>query len=107
MQKDFVMAFTQAAVEYRLFIIIQEGFEVEGDEEYVLKHKNNLIHQTQAGRVWNKHLIKRLKKVGFVASQTDECLLYMGQRIFVLYTDDSGRTTFHGIWQHHWGDEEC
>ncbi|KAI2507505.1 hypothetical protein MHU86_6893 [Fragilaria crotonensis] len=44
----------------------------------------------QAGRVWNKHLIEKLKKVGFVASRIDECLQYRGgQSVFVLYTNDS------------------
>ncbi len=54
-----------------------------------MKLKKNLLGQRQAGRVWNKHLIERLKKVGFVASQIDECIFYRGQSVFVLYTDDS------------------
>jgi hypothetical protein len=88
-QIDFVLAYTQAAVECELYMSIPKGFEVEGDEEYVLKLKKNLFGQRQAGRVWNKHLVEKLKKVGFVASQIDECLFYKGQSIFVLYTDDS------------------
>jgi hypothetical protein len=68
---------------------IPKGFEVEGDEEFVLKLEKNLFGQRQAGRVWNKHLIKKLKQVGFMASQIDECLFYKGQSVFVLYTDDS------------------
>ena len=39
--------------------------------------------------MWNKHLIKRLKKVEFGASQIDESLFYKGQSVFVLYTEDS------------------
>jgi hypothetical protein len=39
--------------------------------------------------VWNKHLIRKLKHVGFGASQIDKCLFYKGQSVFVLYTDDS------------------
>jgi hypothetical protein len=49
-----------------------EGFEVEGEKEYVLKLKKNLFVQRQAGKVWNKHLIEKLKQAGFVASQIDE-----------------------------------
>ncbi len=45
--------------------------------------------ESKAGRVRNKHLIERLKKVGFVASQIDESLFYKGQSVYVLYTDDS------------------
>jgi hypothetical protein len=36
-----------------------------------------------------KLLIEKLKHVGFVASQSDERLLYNGQSVFALYTDDS------------------
>ena len=88
-QVDFVLAYTQAKVECELYMSIPKGFEVDGDEEYVLKLKKNLFGQRQAGRVWNQHLIERLKAVGFVASQIDECLFYKGQSVFVLYTDDS------------------
>ncbi|KAI2490981.1 hypothetical protein MHU86_23583 [Fragilaria crotonensis] len=77
-QIDFVLAYTQALVECELYMAIPKGFEVEGDEEYVLKLKKSLFRQRQAGRVWNKHLIEKLKKVGFVASQIDECLFYRG-----------------------------
>ncbi len=41
---------------------IPKGFEVEGEEEYVLKLKKNLFGQRQAGRVWNKHLIENSSK---------------------------------------------
>ena len=88
-QINFVLAYTQAAVECKSCMSIPKGFEVEGDEEFVLKLEKNLFGQRQAGRVWNKHLIKKLKQVGFMASQIDECLFYKGQSVFVLYTDDS------------------
>jgi hypothetical protein len=76
-------------VKYKLYMSIPKGFEVEGEEEYVLKIKKNLFGLRQAGRLWNKHLIGKLKQVGFVASQINECLFYKGQSVFVLYTDDS------------------
>ncbi len=31
----------------------------------------------------------KLKEVGFIPSQVDECLAYIGKSVFVLYTDDS------------------
>ncbi len=86
-QIDFVLAYTQAAVECEFYMSIPQGFEVESGEEYVLKLNKNLCGQRQAGRVWNKHLIEKLKQVGFVACQIDECLFYKGQSVFVLYTD--------------------
>jgi hypothetical protein len=69
---------------------IPKGFEVEGEaQDYVLKLKKNLFGQKQAGRVWNQHLVDKLKEVGFIPSQIDECLFYKGESVFVLYTDDS------------------
>jgi hypothetical protein len=86
-QIDFVLAYTQAEVECELYMAIPKGFEVEGD--YVLKLKKNLFGQKQAGRVWNQHLVDKLKEVGFIPSEIDECLFYKGKSVFVLYTDDS------------------
>jgi Reverse transcriptase (RNA-dependent DNA polymerase)/GAG-pre-integrase domain len=86
-QIDFVLAYTQADVECELYMAIPKGFEVEGD--YVLKLKKNLFGQKQAGRVWNQHLVTKLKEIGFIPSQIDECLFFKGKSIFVLYTDDS------------------
>ena len=41
------------------------------------------------GRVWNKHLCAKLKKVGFKQSIIDECVFYKEDMIYVLYTNDS------------------
>jgi hypothetical protein len=60
------MGFKAALVECELYMAIPKGFKMEGDEEYVLKLKKNLLGQRQAGRVWNKHLLEKLKKVGSV-----------------------------------------
>jgi Reverse transcriptase (RNA-dependent DNA polymerase) len=48
-----------------------------------------LFGQKQAGRVWNQHLVDKLKEVGFIPGEVDECLFYKGKSMFVLYTDDS------------------
>jgi hypothetical protein len=69
---------------------IPKGFEVQDEgQDYVLKLKKNLFGQKQAGRVWNQHLVNKLKEVGFIPSEIDECLFYKGKSVFVLYTDDS------------------
>jgi hypothetical protein len=66
------------------------GFEVQDhDQECVLKCKKDLFGQKQAGRVWNQHLVNKLKEIGFIPSEIDECLFYKGKLVFVLYTDDS------------------
>ena len=89
-QIDFVLAYTQADVECQLYMAIPKGFEVQGEgQDYVLKLKKNLFGQKQAGRVWNQHLVNKLKEVGFIPSEIDECLFYKGKSVFVLYTDDS------------------
>ncbi|KAI2507330.1 hypothetical protein MHU86_7050 [Fragilaria crotonensis] len=69
-QIDFVLAYTQAEVECELYMAIPKGFEVEGD--YVLMLKKNLFGQKQAGRVWNQHLVDKLKEVGFIPRPDDQ-----------------------------------
>jgi hypothetical protein len=89
-QIDFVFAYTQAEVECELYMKIPKGFEVDGGNgEHVLKLKKNLFGQNHAGRVWNIHLVNKLKEVRFKVSTNDECLFYKGTSVFVLYTDDS------------------
>jgi hypothetical protein len=91
-QLDFVLAFPQADVECDdMYMKIPRGFNIPGSNpnDYVLKLQKNLYGQKQAGRVWNKHLVLRLKKVGFKQSDIDECVFYKGKSIYVLYTDDS------------------
>ena len=89
-QIDFVLAYTQAEVECDMYMKIPKGFEVEdGSNDYVIKLKRNLFGQKQAGTVWNKHLVSKLKQVGFKQSAIDECVFYRGKAIYVLYTDDS------------------
>ncbi len=72
------------------------GFSIEGitltDEEkkdYVLKLVKNLQGQKQAGRVWYQQLRRKLIKLGCKPSEHDECVLYHGTTIFIVYTDDT------------------
>ena len=39
--------------------------------------------------MWNKYLVTKLMKIGFVPSEIDECVFYKDVMIYVLYTDDS------------------
>ena len=90
-QIDYVQACPQADIEVDLYMEIPKGFEVQGSDpgEYVLKLHKNIYGQKQAGRVWNQHLVKRLKSIGFKPSTSDECVFYKGNAIYALYTDDS------------------
>jgi hypothetical protein len=90
-QIDYVQAYTQAPVEKVTYMAIPKGFEVQGGDpdDYVLQIHKNIYGQCQAGRVWNQHLVRKLKMVGFKQSTNDECIFYRGQVMYVLYTDDS------------------
>ena len=88
---DYVLAFPQAPIERDLYMKIPKGYQVESgkNEDYVLNLKRNLYGQKQAGRVWNKYLIEKLESIGLQQSEHDECVLYRGKVIYVLYTDDT------------------
>lgn len=93
-QIDFVLAFPQSPVERDdLYMEIPKGFEVDGandSKEYVLHLKRNVYGQKQAARVWNQYLVQKLvDEVGFTQSETDECLFFKGNVVYLLYTDDS------------------
>ena len=66
-----------------------KGFQVSSPGDYVLKVLKNIYGQKQAGRVWNQHLVQKLKAVGFKQMQNSPCVFVRGSNIYVLYTDDS------------------
>ena len=90
-QIDYVATFPQAPIEKTLYMNIPAGIQVEGRDstDYVLQCNKNIYGQQQAGRVWNRYLETKLKKIGFKQSLTNSCVLYRGKTIYVLYTDDS------------------
>ena len=93
-QVDYVLAYTQAVAETDMYMEAPKSFtfDTKGNqraEDYVLKIKQNYYGQKQGARVWNQHLVERLKQVGFQQSAHDECLFYHGKCVYILYTDDS------------------
>jgi hypothetical protein len=90
-QIDFVLAFTQAKVECKMFMKIPNGFTVDAkdSEEYVLQIKKNYYRLKQARQVWNQHLVSKLTECGFMQSKHDKYLFYCGQLVYVLYTNNS------------------
>ncbi len=86
-----MLAYTQAPIESELYMAIPKGIELEGanKEDYVLKLLKNLYDQKQGGRVWNQHLVKGLKELGFRQSAVDKCIFYHDHSILLLYVDDS------------------
>jgi hypothetical protein len=55
----------------------------------VLQLVRNLYGQKQAGRVWYKHLVRGLEKIGFTRSKIDECVFYYNKSVLLVYVDDS------------------
>ena len=89
-QIDYVQAYTQAEVETDMYMEIPKGYKVDGDPgDFVLKIHKNIYGQKQAGLIWNKHLIQRLKQVGLEQCDTDPCVFTKGKIVYILYTDDS------------------
>ena len=88
---DYVQAFMQAPIERELFMDIPKSFYVDESDNrrYALRLKASVYEQKQAGRVWNKYLVTKLMKIGFVPSEIDECVFYKDGIIYVLYTDES------------------
>jgi Reverse transcriptase (RNA-dependent DNA polymerase). len=75
-----LLAFPQAPVEKEIYMEIPQGVQLsDGDDtrDYVLKLKQNVYGQKQAGQVWNKYLVDKLvNEVGFKQSKVDECVFY-------------------------------
>ena len=92
-QINDMLAFPQAPVEKELFMRIPRGFEVEGvDDPQKLRAKiAPKCLRPKASRVsLNRYLMKKLTEdVNFVQSKVDECILYKGNVIYLLYTDDT------------------
>ena len=50
----------------------------------------NFYGQKQAGQVWNHYLMKKLTEdISFAQSKVDKCILYKGNVIYLLYTNDT------------------
>jgi Reverse transcriptase (RNA-dependent DNA polymerase) len=91
-QLNFVQAYLQAPVEQDLYIEIPKGCMVNGvnNAEWVLQVLMNIYGQKQAGKVWNDCLIHGLTtKLGFTQSTMDQCMLWRGGVIIVIYTDNT------------------
>jgi hypothetical protein len=68
---------------------IPPGFNIKGKKkEFCLKLKKNIYGTKQGGRVWNRHLDKGLKELGYVPSKIDPCVYYHGTLVLMLYIDD-------------------
>ncbi len=94
MQMDVVGAYLKSALgqnEQPIFMNIRQGRQT-GREGLVCKILKSFYGLKQAGRLWNKTIIKFFKKIGFDATNGDPCILIFRkeeQLIMVgVYVDD-------------------
>jgi len=88
---DYVQAYPQAPAGQEMYMQVPVGCEVPGQDakDYLLLIKRNIYGSKDAGRVWYLYLKEKLEKIGFTASENDECVFFKGRAMYVLYTDDS------------------
>ena len=56
--------------------------------ETVLKLLKNLYGLKDAGLTWYEHLTNGWKELGFVPTQSDQCIFVNGHNIIIIYVDD-------------------
>jgi hypothetical protein len=87
-QCDFLLAYPHVPIEFDLYMELPKGIQLSSgnNKTHVLRLIKNLYGQKKAGRVWNQHLAKGLKKAGFVTSKVDECVFYKGKTVFMSFS---------------------
>ena len=55
---------------------------------HALKLISNVYGEKQAGRVWNKLMVKGMRDIRFTPSAFNPCLYYRGSVLFLVYIDD-------------------
>jgi Reverse transcriptase (RNA-dependent DNA polymerase) len=91
-QLDFVQAYPQAPVEQDIYIDVPKWCNIgfEDTSKWALQVLRNIYGQKQAGKVWHDYLIERLSnELQFTQSTMDPCILWRGQVILIIYTDDT------------------
>jgi hypothetical protein len=77
-QLDYVQAFPQAPPETQLYVRLPAGIHLDGgisSSTHVMKVLRNVYGSRQAGRTFNKYLVKKLLSIGFEQSQVNACVL--------------------------------
>ena len=84
------MANPQAPIEMDMYMELPTGIVVKGGNstDHILKLLRNLYGQKQAGCVWAKYLVEKLREINFSQSLVDDCVFYPNDVIFVVYVDD-------------------
>lgn len=87
---DFSSAFVQATLENPVWIHCPRGFTSSHGAGTCLQLRKSLYGLAVAPRLWHKHLVSALKKMNFVASKYDTCLMTRPGMMLVMYVDDCG-----------------
>ena len=61
------MAYPQALIEMDMYMELPTGIIVKGNNsmDHILKLLQNLYGQKQAGHMWNKYIIEKLREINF------------------------------------------
>ena len=73
-QMDVATAFLNGELKEEVYMKQPDGFETEGQEHLVCRLKRSIYGLKQSSRCWNSVLDKRLKKMGFVQTDSDPCI---------------------------------
>jgi Reverse transcriptase (RNA-dependent DNA polymerase) len=87
-----VQAFPQAPIKQEIYMDIPKDCIVDNknNSRWALRLLKNIYGQKQAGKVWNDFLVEGLTtKLGFSQSTVDPCILWRGDIIIIIYTDDT------------------
>ena len=93
-QMDVIGAYLESALdqnEQPIYMKIPQGCQA-GREGLVCKILKSLYGLKQAGRLWNKTIIKFFRRIGFTPTNADACILTIKRKeefiIVDLYVDD-------------------
>ena len=86
---DFVMAYTQAPIECRMYMTLPQGVltQIGCAKDFVLHLINNIYRQKQLGLVLYAYISDRLQEIKFQPLKSDECVFIHGKCVFDVYVD--------------------
>jgi hypothetical protein len=87
---DFANAFVQAKLKNPVWIHLPRGFRSTLSGKTCLELQKSLYGLAEAPRLWNLHLFKAIKELGFIQSKIDPCLMMKPDIFLIFFCDDTG-----------------
>ena len=87
---DFANAFVQAKLKNPVWIHLPRGFRSTLSGKTCLELQKSLYGLAEAPRLWNLHLFKAIKELGFIQSKIDPCLMMKKDIFLIFFCDDTG-----------------